>query len=179
MPAWFWEAFDPASQPISTDLNIDNHFLVIPVMTALAAFRQLSIMLNISCSLEDGFHVRTPANCLPPAVAPTTTQQLIPHKTFVDALPWPSFRDKLLTSMNVINETELALDLRQTRIWGVAPWNPMSWEIAESFARKWWFLMDENVLASTNFWRAQRGETPLVLGELASLSGIHAASVAC
>jgi hypothetical protein len=42
----------------------------------------------------------------------------------------------------------------------------MSWEIDETFARKWWFLMDETVLASTNFWRAQRGDIPLILAQL-------------
>lgn len=49
------------------------------------------------------------------------------------------------------------------RIWGSTPWESHGWEIGEGFVRKWGFLLDEEILSGTNFWRAQRGEEALVL----------------
>lgn len=56
---------------------------------------------------------------------------------------------------------------REVKVWGGLSWDARSWEVGEAFARKWWWLMDENLLSVLNFWRGLRGE-----GEL-SLSGIR------
>lgn len=137
-----------------------------PGMTALNAFCSIAVVLDIACSFVDGFHVRAPSNTVPPPLKPTQHQQIVPHKPYIDVIPWPELRDKVLASLSMIDEDELLRGLRKSCIWGCAPWEPMSWEIDEGFARKWWFLMDESVLASTNFWRAQRGDMPLVSAQL-------------
>jgi hypothetical protein len=48
--------------------------------------------------------------------------------------------------------------------WG-EPWLQESWEIEEAFARKYkdFFNGCEELLESTNHWRAGRGEGPLIL----------------
>jgi hypothetical protein len=74
----------------------------------------------------------------------------------------------VLKSLSVIDEEEFQNGLREWRVWGREPWDSRGWEVEASFARNWWFLMDESVLESSNFWRMQRGERPLVLAELVS-----------
>jgi hypothetical protein len=160
------------------DPAADTHFLMLPSMTAYNAFHRIGLLLEIQCSLLDGFHVRASPSKLPPSLAPTARQQVVPHKTFVDILPWPSLRDRILASLTVINEEEFLTGLQECRTWGNVPWDPMGWEVGPEFARKWWFLMDETVLASTNFWRAQRGEKPLILSELVRAAGGSPAATA-
>ena len=47
------------------------------------------------------------------------------------------------------------------KVWGSNPWEEGAWEIGETFAVKWWFLMEEEVLRGTNIWRGLRGERRL------------------
>ncbi|KIW03649.1 uncharacterized protein PV09_04972 [Verruconis gallopava] len=148
------------SDPLS-----DTNFIILHNMNSMNAFRRIAILLEIKCSYEPGFHFRAPIEKLPPNLAYTIQQQLVPHKTYVDYIPWPSLRDNILSSIAVINEDELVKDLSEMKIWGTMPWDPMSWEVTAKFVKKWWFLIDESVLRSTNFWRAQRGEDPLTMAE--------------
>ena len=99
-------------------------------------------------------------------MAPTFKQQIVPHKTYVDTLPWPSLRDRILNSPSALNEQEFLTDVALLKVWGSMPWDPMAWEVGPEFAKKWWFLMDEGIIRTSNFWRAQRGEAPLVLEPL-------------
>lgn len=38
--------------------------------------------------------------------------------------------------------------------------------MSERFVVKWWFLMNDDVLRSTNFWRGARDERALSIGEI-------------
>jgi hypothetical protein len=55
------------------------------------------------------------------------------------------------------------LSVGEVKVWGNTPWEGDGWEIGERFAVKWWFLMDEEVLKGTNFWRRMRDERVLTL----------------
>lgn len=72
---------------------------------------------------------------------------------------------KLITSTEVKSELSEDPDERKGLIvWG-DPWVVGSWEVSEGFMRKWgWLLREgtEELLQSTNRWRALRGERPLV-----------------
>lgn len=132
-------------------------------MTTLAAFNSIASLLKLACADETGFSIRALANTLPPPIAPTLQQQIIPHQPYIDMLPWASLRDRVLKSLLVIDELDLLRDLEGLRVWGSTPWDPMGWEVGSEFAQKWWFLMDEQILQTTNFWRRHRGEGALVL----------------
>jgi hypothetical protein len=96
---------------------------------------------------------------------------LVPHKPYVDMLPWPLLRDRLLISQRSINEEEFVRDMYEVKIWGSMPWDPTGWELGSEFAQKWWFLLDERIIRTSNFWRCQRGEDMLVLPERATVTG--------
>jgi len=52
---------------------------------------------------------------------------------------------------------------KEIKVWGASSWDPIGWEISPGFAKKWWFLIDDGILQTANFWRSQRGEEPLPL----------------
>lgn len=162
---------DSLSLTCGSDPLSDTHFIVLPSLKVFDAFCRIAVLLDIQCSYLDGFHVRASPQSLPPSLAPTANQMLIPHKTFADTLPWPSLRERLLASLAVVDELEFINDLHSCRIWGAVPWSPTSWEIGEGLARKWWFLMDDEILATSNFWRAQRGEKLLIMDDLKRMDG--------
>ena len=150
---------------VSPDPTVDIHFIVMHSVTTQAAFLRIAEILQLACMQDSGFNMIAPTCTLPPAIAPTLQQQIVPHKPYVDMLPWSSLRDKMLNSLLAINENEFLLDMASgdLKVWGSTPWDPMGWEVGPEFARKWWFLMDDGIMHTTNFWRGQRGERALVL----------------
>lgn len=156
------------SQFSSPGPMVDSHFIVLTDMTACAALAVIAQRLDLDCQLNPGFHIKALAECLPSSIAPTQLQKSVPHRSYLDMLPWASLRDRLLKSISAINEEEFMLDMRvgHLKIWGSVPWEPMGWEVGEDFAKRWWFLMDDGIIRTTNFWRSQRGERPLSLALL-------------
>lgn len=168
-PTTSWEIslFDnPATRAIQSpdpDPTTDGHFIIMNGMTTTAAFFCIARILDLACEQDSGFNILAQPCTLPAPITPTLQQQIIPHKPYIDMLPWPSLRDRMLNSSNAINELEFVVDMASSdlKVWGKMPWDPMGWEVGPQFAKKWWFLMDEGILRTSNFWRAQRGEEEL------------------
>lgn len=114
---------------------------------------------------------------LPADLQPTTIQRTVAHQVAIDAFPDANLRDRMIMSQHLINdgyfENDLlgnlserggGLGLQGLVIWG-EPYLTSSWEMTETFFRKWHFLISgsPNLIASTNKWRRIRGEEPLVL----------------
>ncbi|KAL1985473.1 hypothetical protein VTN96DRAFT_7916 [Rasamsonia emersonii] len=116
----------------------------------------------------------TPETALPPSLRPTSLQKQILHHPWIDPLPIPSVRDVLLRMEGQYDDMELCGDLlgdcgAQTSqpgliIWGEY-WDPYGFEVTEEFARKWGWMFPEcsEIIQSTNYWRAKRGEEPLFM----------------
>ncbi|KAL7928802.1 hypothetical protein V8C35DRAFT_317076 [Trichoderma chlorosporum] len=107
---------------------------------------------------------------VPPSLYPTSLQKSQIHHPYIDPLPIPSLRDALLRYEGLFNDYDFCRDIigdvgqAGIMIWG-DPWDPYGWEVSETFAKKWLWLLKSchEVLASTNHWRAQRGEADLFL----------------
>ncbi|XEU96029.1 hypothetical protein FSHL1_001314 [Fusarium sambucinum] len=112
----------------------DSHFIILADMTACAALAVIAQCLDLDCQPRPGFHIKAMVINLPSAIAPTDLQNLVPHKPYLDMLPWASLRDKLLKSVSVINEDEFMADMRSgsLMVWGQLPWDPMGWEMFPS-----------------------------------------------
>jgi hypothetical protein len=123
---------------------------------------------------------------LPPTLHPTFIQRTIQHHPEIDVFPFPNYRDNVILAGEQIDDIELCHDI----IYGVDPtrlatgischelpigartglivwddpWLQSSWEVEESFARKWKHLFRgcEDLFESTNAWRERRGEARLV-----------------
>ncbi|KAE8133568.1 hypothetical protein BDV38DRAFT_257972 [Aspergillus pseudotamarii] len=109
---------------------------------------------------------------LPSSLQPTFIQRTIHHHPWLDLLPIPEMRDNLILAEDSYDETRLCLDMKgdgnvntgQTGIivWS-DPWDPSGWEVTESFARSWGWVLRGcwDLRRSTNSWRARRNERPL------------------
>jgi hypothetical protein len=118
---------------------------------------------------------------LPPTLEPTELQRTVAHHPQWDIFPYAELRDGILRyGEDNINDQDLCLDmvgsgcydqpaqevLVQNQngliVWG-EPWDDNGWEVTETFARKWHFLVRgaAKLQQSTNRWRAQRDEEPL------------------
>ncbi|KAE8381491.1 hypothetical protein BDV26DRAFT_289343 [Aspergillus bertholletiae] len=102
---------------------------------------------------------------LPPSLYPTTTQRSIPHHPWLDCFPFPQMRDNLIQVGDALDDCELCVDMMDPSngdiaflVWG-DPWLPQSWEVSESFIRKWsWIIKGcPEIIFSSNYWRAKRG----------------------
>ena len=107
----------------------------------------------------------SPSSSFPRALTPTQVQLNTFHHPFMDVLASPSFRDNILVAgLSDEQEEQLCYDLHDGvsfYVWGSQSWNPMAWEVTPRFADKWSWLLDDETINYSNFWRAERGEGPL------------------
>lgn len=147
---------------------VDSHFLTIQSMNTWCAFWAIAHLLQVKCSFDKGINLFPQAH-QPLALRPTAKQLSVPHLSYVDLLPFPRIRDRILELLSaetsIFNEATFCDDMMNGdwKIWGNSPWSPHAWELTEDFVQKWWFLLDEEMLESTNFWRVQRLEHALEL----------------
>ncbi|TDZ29751.1 hypothetical protein C8035_v004219 [Colletotrichum spinosum] len=120
-----------------------------------------------------GSHTQGFVSC-PENLRPTRLQLEVAHHPWIDLLPVPRFRDNIIRGCLVtrrFDEDDLWYDVVEPKdgqspamvTWGNNPWDARGWEATGEFLRKWGFLLEgcEQILASTNFWRARRGERRL------------------
>jgi hypothetical protein len=114
---------------------------------------------------------RIPQSTPPPGLLPTPIQSSIPHHPWLDLIPSPRFRDKLLLAIDCFDDEELCHDMcgigaakssSGVIVWK-DPWNSSGWEVTEAFLSKWGWALSESwdLFLSTNYWRTKRGERPL------------------
>ncbi|TQS33575.1 hypothetical protein Golomagni_06075, partial [Golovinomyces magnicellulatus] len=150
-------------------------------LTQFNAFRAMlqnmnTLGLTMEMMKEDdrisSFNQSMPVGQLPSSLQPTAVQSAIPHHPWIDPFPIPSFRDALLINEGKYDEDDLCNDLvgqcgmlgGQVGIivWGEA-WDPMGFEMTETFAKKWADVFRDcwEIRASTDYWRRSRGERPI------------------
>ncbi|GAA5886098.1 hypothetical protein JCM6882_004264 [Rhodosporidiobolus microsporus] len=113
-----------------------------------------------------GYHMRNkrenPNYHLPPSLRMSTVQQTVPHPPFLDGIIFSSLRDRLILLKDNLSVDELVGDLALTlRIHRDDVLTPEAWELDEKFLKKYWYVIDQEVLDISNRWRAERGEPPL------------------
>lgn len=114
---------------------------------------------------------------LPSSLRPTIFQLTIPHHPWIDLIPVPELRNRLLhLDINSYDAAELCRDMRGFQrvidgrggitVWG-EPWDPNGWEVSPAFAQKWSRIVQscDSLLESTNYWRGIRDEPALNLGQ--------------
>jgi hypothetical protein len=118
-------------------------------------------------------------NNLKEHLRPTPSQVLHQHHPYIDVLPFPTFRERLIKlaymDTPMIDEDELCHDLENDGLicWGSslgggsvatgsgAPWDIRSWEAQPWFLKKWWILIggvEGELYKQTQWWREMRGE---------------------
>ncbi|KAI9733316.1 MAG: hypothetical protein M1834_003400 [Cirrosporium novae-zelandiae] len=107
------------------------------------------------------------------SLRPTSAQITHNHYFYIDLLPFPKFRERMIVlgSMDppFFDEDELMCDIDNNGLicWGAvgggtgAPWDIRSWEAEPWFLKKWSMLIggkDSELHSQSNWWREMRGE---------------------
>lgn len=134
------------------------------------------------CTTGSGGSVTTgkpqslPAN-LKKDLKPTRNQLAYRHHPYIDTLPFPTFRERVIALLQseppILDEEELCHDLQNDGIicWGSslgagvgnsgAPWDVRSWEARPWFMKKWWMLTggaNAEMHQQTRWWCEVRGD---------------------
>ncbi|KAF2095702.1 hypothetical protein NA57DRAFT_79414 [Rhizodiscina lignyota] len=116
---------------------------------------------------------------IPQALRPVEAQITQEHHPYLDVIPFPEFRARLLSAISVspplIDEAELCIDLTDDGLvcWGSCnsdgvrsaarvPWDARSWEPKPWFLRKYWFLVGEKdgeMWSASRWWSEIRGDS--------------------
>lgn len=145
--------------------NLDSKYILLASTDIIAAYTSNATLLHISCTTTQPRTFDVSHSPAPTSLVPTLLQKTVPHPPFIDIIPFPGVRNRLIRSLEVIDQAKLSRDLVDGafRVWGHVSWDGTGWEVSEAFVRKWWFLVDEQLLNITNFWRRQRLEGALLI----------------
>ncbi|KAF2471874.1 uncharacterized protein BDR25DRAFT_342475 [Lindgomyces ingoldianus] len=114
----------------------------------------------------------TICNTIPSDLQPTPTQIQFPHHPFLDLLPFPWFRSRVIAldalAPSGYSRVELKMDILGGGLncWksrGSAagqPWDRKSWEAEPWFLAKWAWLLEQDgeIERQSKWWRGLRGE---------------------
>ncbi|KAJ9607515.1 hypothetical protein H2200_007593 [Cladophialophora chaetospira] len=170
----------PATTPLSsTGSDPSNLVVVVPnnVREIRRTLHQIfAPLLEIHVISNPQAHLATLAAMeptLPSSLKPSQLQLTTPHHAYIDMLPSPSLRDRLIAigpgnankflteACTIVCDVE---DTGQMIIWGEDYLNEFSWEFSANVLGQWgnWLLTPEWGQRA-NFWRRQRG-VPVLQG---------------
>ncbi|KAL1962706.1 hypothetical protein VTN77DRAFT_9250 [Rasamsonia byssochlamydoides] len=134
---------------------------------------RLAPVLDLSVVTDPQRHLTTLAALAPSlsaALQPTFLQLRTPHHAYIDLIPSPSLRDRLIRTdpdtanafltevCTFVYETE---DRGQLTIWGDDHLSEFAWEFSAEVLEKWGGILTEEWRERANFWRRQR-DAPLL-----------------
>jgi hypothetical protein len=114
-----------------------------------------------------------------PDLRPIAAQRRHSHHPWIDTMPSPTLRHRLLECLStdppLVDEDDFCGDLKDGGLicWGStrspvntaygsgAPWDVRSWEAQPWFLQKWWFLLggkEGELFQTSKWWREMRGE---------------------
>lgn len=184
-PGAFLEAASTAtlisssSTPAPIPLLADPSTLVVVVPNNIREIRRslhtlfapLLDMAVISNPHEHLTTLQAMQSTLPSALKATQLQLTTPHHAYIDLIPSPSLRDRLIavgpTNANsfMMEVCTIACDIEDTgqmTIWGEDWLNEFSWEFSPAVLERYGqWLLSRDWGQRANFWRRQRGVAPL------------------
>jgi hypothetical protein len=115
---------------------------------------------------------------VPSWLQPTVAQQTIPHHPFIDILPWPSVRSKLIvtfaqpvqlrpTAARDVNPLLVLMantddDVEGCRVNGDG-FDANDWEVGQAyFSNWWWWTLDPQIVNLSNEKRLKLGASKIV-----------------
>lgn len=175
--------------PLSSDHLIDLiHYNVWRACLSNIISLGLQQLLAKDCEMVTSI---VPTHLVPSNMLPTYLQQSVLHSSWIDMFPDPKLRDNMILAQGSYDELILFNDLvgnvcyathtsssttyhtvgsitkdeaeRNGLVVWSQPWDVNSWEITPGFLKRWAQLLEgcEELIISSNRWRAQRDERPL------------------
>lgn len=161
-----------------------EHIIEIPSLKTMEASVRIANMLGITDEILDltanrVFHLSKLAvspGDIPENLKPTEAQLLVPHCPVRDILPWPSIRTKLICLFNQpeqlrppIARGSMAIiqfvhghedESECVRIGSGSNgsgYDLRSWEIGQAAFKDWWWVLDSEIVSTSNRLRELRG----------------------
>ena len=169
----------PSATPSISNAGSDPRNLVVVAPSDIreirqSLHRQFAPILEIPVISNPQTHLATLAALepsLPTSLKPSALQLSTPHHGYIDMLPSPSLRDRLIAlgpahANSFLTEVcTIACDIEDTgqmTIWGQDYLNEFSWEFSATVLERWgnWLLAPEWGQRA-NFWRRHRGAPTL------------------
>lgn len=129
-------------------------------------FFSLVLGQPVQASLQsDLVSLATISHSLPAPLRPTEFQLTTPHHAYIDILPSPSLRDKLIQNgLQVSNAfmTQLSANTGEAdqggavTIWGQDLLSETAWEFSATVLEQWGWVLGREWGQRANFWRHQR-----------------------
>jgi len=117
---------DAAVNNYHTPNPLADQLIIVRALGTLSALLLNGAILQIDCHKET--HTRDiyipHTLSAPSALKPTALQTVTPHLPYVDLIPFPTVRDKLLQSQHMISAVEIWGDItRDVTVWGKTLWD--------------------------------------------------------
>jgi Domain of unknown function (DUF3425) len=164
-------------------LFADDSTIDVPLLKTVKAALEMAKLLGCDESVFDPTAKRTLAPVIgmdiPSWLQPTVAQQQIPHHPFIDLLPWPSVRTKLIcvfaqaetfrppSARDPLAIMKMIADMDDTeegfRITGDDGLDGENWEIGQAFFNHWWWCLSREIVDKSNQMREKRGAARLKL----------------
>ena len=141
IPAHMGKKYKSRASPTKLIISADHKYLNIKQGNIFHAGMLNALILSVdSLHLLDEDAVspfnsppaQQPSHKIPPDLSPTALQKSIPHHPYIDIIPFPSFRDKLLrlADLNLIDGDDFCEGMyTEWGVWGSRPWDKASWEV--------------------------------------------------
>ena len=175
--------FSQQTMTNSASAFADDRTFEIPLLKVTKAGWKIAQLLGCGDTLFDPFARRTLAPVtdteIPSWLQPTEAQQKILHHPFIDILPWPSVRTKLVcifaqpedvrppSARDPMALMHMMADMDDTeegfRIAGDDGLDWQNWEVGQAFFNNWWWTLDRTIIQVSNKLREQRGAARLRL----------------
>jgi hypothetical protein len=169
------------NSPPACTAFVDDFLLEVPLLKSYRAISNIADIIGLSEELFSPNYLHTLQPILgrpvPAHLQPTPAQQRIPHHPFIDLLPWPSVRTKMVVifsmpdrqrppaargPLGVINMMhDMDDDTEGVRVAGEDELNPTSWEVGQWFFSRWLFALDSEIIRRSNELREIRGAAQL------------------
>ena len=169
-------SFSPTTTyPAQSAAAVDPRNLVVVAPNNISEIRRslqvlFAPLLDVVVSSNPSSHLAALAAlapALPPSLKPTKIQLQTPHCVYIDMIPAPLLRDRLIaagpenSNSFMIQACTIVCDIEdigQMTIWGEDWLNEFAWEFSAPVLERWggWLLTQEWGQRA-NFWRRQRG----------------------
>jgi hypothetical protein len=138
------------SQNSESPLSSDHRLLPLPEHNLYSALFHNGVILGLACSTSS-IATSSPASAhIPAPLRPTLLQTQIVHFQWIDRIPLPHVRDKMIHHMDRWSAEEFLGDIFSTTSFAIKPgrmsWDPTAWEVSRGFREKWRLLFDDTEL---------------------------------
>jgi len=135
------------SQNSESPLSSDHRLLALPEHNLYSALFHNGVILGLPCSTSNISISPSASAHVPAPLRPTLLQVQVVHFQWIDRIPLPRVRDKMIHYTDKWSAEEFLGDIFSTESFYIKPgrmsWDSTAWVVAKGFREKWRLLFDD------------------------------------